>query len=179
MVSANGKGKKILEDGLQGPKLEEEIKSEDEEQEEEDKRHHLRATVASIGVVANPSNRRMSARMNTAGRVPRHLLAPRTSSSSTNYAFHNLIHLDQIEKMPEVMRPNLWNINRSNNAGKRSSTPEGEWGNNSKSWDSKADIFMSRIEHNTEMIRALTYKIDELKELVEKLIGDSPPPPKE
>jgi hypothetical protein len=39
-------------------------------------------------------------------------------------------------------------------------------------------MFMSRIEHNSEMIRNLTYKIDELKELIEKLIKDSPPPPK-
>jgi hypothetical protein len=40
-------------------------------------------------------------------------------------------------------------------------------------------MFMSRIEHNSEMIRNLTYKIDELKELIEKLIKDSPPPSKE
>jgi hypothetical protein len=38
---------------------------------------------------------------------------------------------------------------------------------------------MNRIEHNTELIRNLTYKIDELKELIEKLIKDSPLPPKE
>jgi hypothetical protein len=38
---------------------------------------------------------------------------------------------------------------------------------------------MSRIEHNSEMNRNLTYKIDELKELIEKLIKDSPPPLKE
>jgi hypothetical protein len=38
---------------------------------------------------------------------------------------------------------------------------------------------MNRIEHNTELICILTYKIDELKELVDKLIKDSPPPPKE
>jgi hypothetical protein len=28
---------------------------------------------------------------------------------------------------------------------------------------------MSHIEHNSDMIRNLTYKIDELKELIEKL----------
>jgi hypothetical protein len=38
---------------------------------------------------------------------------------------------------------------------------------------------MNRIEHNSEMIRNLTYKVDELKELIEQLIKDSPPPPKE
>ena len=126
MVSANDKRKKTLEDGLQDPKLEEEVKSEDEEEVEEDKRHHLHATVASIGVVENPSNRKMGAQMSVGGRFQRLLLAPRTSSSSTNYPFHNLSHLDQIEKMPEVMRPNYWNIDRSNNAGKRSSTGSGE-----------------------------------------------------
>ena len=54
-----------------------------------------------------------------------------------------------------------------------------EWGNNSKSWDSQSDKFMNRIEHNSELIRILTYKIDELKDLFDKLIEGSPPPPKE
>ncbi|KAK1663392.1 hypothetical protein QYE76_051551, partial [Lolium multiflorum] len=45
-----------------------------------------------------------------------------------------------------------------------------EWGNNSKSWDSPSDILINRVEHNSELIRNLTYEIDELKELVEKLI---------
>jgi hypothetical protein len=35
---------------------------------------------------------------------------------------------------------------------------------------------MNRIEHNTELIRNLTYKIDELKEMIEKLIKDSAQP---
>jgi hypothetical protein len=38
---------------------------------------------------------------------------------------------------------------------------------------------VNRIEHNTELIRILTYEIDELKELIDKLIKDSPPPLKE
>jgi hypothetical protein len=38
---------------------------------------------------------------------------------------------------------------------------------------------MSRIEHNSEMIRNLNYKIDDLRDLIEKLIKDSPPPPME
>jgi hypothetical protein len=38
---------------------------------------------------------------------------------------------------------------------------------------------MNRIEHNMELIRILSYQIDELKELIDKLIKDSPPPPKE
>jgi hypothetical protein len=62
---------------------------------------------------------------------------------------------------------------------RESSKCEEGWGNNSKSWDSQSDMFMNRIEHNSEMIRNQTYKIDELKALIEKLIKDSPPPPKE
>ena len=64
-------------------------------------------------------------------------------------------------------------MDRSNNAGK---FEEKAWGNNSKSWDTQSDRFMNRIEHNTELIHTLTYKIDELKELVDRLIKDSPPP---
>jgi hypothetical protein len=37
---------------------------------------------------------------------------------------------------------------------------------------------MNRVEHNSEMIRNLDHKIDDLKDLIEKLIKDylSPPP---
>jgi hypothetical protein len=52
-------------------------------------------------------------------------------------------------------------------------------GNNSKSWDSLADRFMNHIEHNSEMIRNLSHKIDDLKDLIEKLVKDSHPQPKE
>ena len=71
------------------------------------------------------------------------------------------------------------NIDRSNNAGKESSKSDEKWGNNSRSWDSPFDRITSRIEHNTEMIRELTYKIDELKEIVEKLVKEPPSPPKD
>jgi hypothetical protein len=74
------------------------------------------------------------------------------------------------------LHPN-WDIDCSNHAEKESFKREEEWGNNSKSWDSQSDMFMSHIEHNSKMILNLTYKIDELKELIEKLIKDSPPPP--
>ena len=60
--------------------------------------------------------------------------------------------------------------------------PEGEeWGNNSKSWDSPSDILLNRVEHNSEMIRNLTYEIEDLKELVRKLVEKNPSPssPKE
>jgi hypothetical protein len=75
--------------------------------------------------------------------------------------------------------PSGRNIDRSNSAGKESSKSEEGRANNSKSWDSQADRFMSRIEHNSEMIHNLSYKIDDLRDLIEKLIKDSPPPPKE
>jgi hypothetical protein len=75
--------------------------------------------------------------------------------------------------------PSGWDIDRSNSAGKGNSKSEEGWGNNFKSWDSLADRFMKCIEHNSEMIRNLSHKIDDLKDLIEKLIKDSPPPPKE
>ena len=81
MVSANNdKGKEPMEDDLQDPKLEEEVKSEDEEEVEENPRSYPRATVASIRVVTNPPKLRRNAQMSTGGRVPRQFLAPRTPS---------------------------------------------------------------------------------------------------
>ena len=180
MVSNNNnKGKEPLEDETQDPKLKEEVKSEDEGEVEEDPREYPRATVASIGVVANPFKPKQGARMSTGGKVPRCFLAPRTSSPGINNPFHTLIHKHQIERIPEAELPNSWNIDRSNSAGKKSSKSDEKWGDNSKSWDSQSDKFMNRIEHNTELIRILTHKIDELKELVDKLIKNSPSPPKE
>jgi hypothetical protein len=75
--------------------------------------------------------------------------------------------------------PSRWDIDRSNSAGKESSKCEEGGENNSKSWDSPPDMLMSRVEHNSKMIRNLSYKIDDLRDLVEKFIKDSPPPPKE
>ncbi|KAK1663715.1 hypothetical protein QYE76_051874, partial [Lolium multiflorum] len=133
MVS-NNKDKGPLEEDIQDPELKEEVESEDEEEVEEIPRVHPRATIASIGVIANPSNTKRSARIATGGGVPR-------------------------EMKPEA---------------------EG-WGNNSKSWDSPSDMLMSRVEHNSELIRNLTYEIEDLKELVKKLVEKNPPPspPKE
>ena len=70
-------------------------------------------------------------------------------------------------------------VSDRNTAGRTKPEAEG-WGNNSKNWDSPLDILLNRVEHNSEMIRNLMYKIDELQELVEKLVGNSSPPsPKE
>ncbi|KAK1632103.1 hypothetical protein QYE76_006418 [Lolium multiflorum] len=179
MVSKN-KGKELPDEDNQDLEWKEEdksVKEEDEEEVEEDSRAHPRATVASIKVVDNPFSANKSARIRTGGWVPRHYLAPKTSLSGTHHPFRNLIFNNQIERIPRAALPSNWDIDRSNTAGRMK--PE-EWGNNSKSWDSPSDILLNRVEHNSEMIRNLTYKIDELQELVEKLVrNSSPPSPKE
>ena len=155
------------------------VKEEDEEEVEEDSRARPRATIASIKVVDNPFSANKSARIRTGGAVPRHYLAPKTSPSGTHHPFHNLIFNNQIEGTPKAALPSQWDIDRSNTAGRREPEAE-EWGNNSKSWDSPSDRLLNRVEHNSEMIRNLTYRIDELQELIEKLVrNSSPPSPKE
>ncbi|KAK1683917.1 hypothetical protein QYE76_044765 [Lolium multiflorum] len=179
MVS-NNKDKGPLEEDIQDPELKEEDASEDEEEVEEAPRVHQRATIASIGVISNPSNTKRSARIATGGAVPRHYLAPRTSSPGNYSPFRNLIYDRQTERTPKVVLPSGWDIDRSNIAGEMKSEAEG-WGNNSRSWDSPPDMIMSRVEHNSELIRNLTYEIEDLKELVKKLVekNPSPSPPKE
>jgi hypothetical protein len=177
--TSNDKEKTPPEDDRQDPKLKEEVESEAEEEEIEEEQIPCTSTIiASIGVVTNHDKFKKSARIRTGGGVPRHPLAPRTSSSDNN-PLHTLIHERQFQRVSKAKLPSSWDIDRSNRAEKESFKHEEEWGNNSKSWDSQSDMFISRIEHNSEMIHNLTYKIDELKELIEKLIKDSPPPPKE
>ncbi|KAK1683833.1 hypothetical protein QYE76_044681 [Lolium multiflorum] len=130
MVSKN-KGKGPLEEDIQDPELKEEVESEDEGEVEEDPRVYPRATVASIGVVANPFNLKRGAQMSTGGKVPHRFLAPRTSSRGINNPFHTLIHKSQIERIPEAELPSSWDMDRSNNAGRMKPEAE-EWGNNSK-----------------------------------------------
>ncbi|KAK1697479.1 hypothetical protein QYE76_014176 [Lolium multiflorum] len=180
MVS-NNKDKEPMEENIQDPEwkeVDESVKEEDEEEVEEDSRAYQRATIASIKVVENPFNAKKSARIRTGGRVPRHYLAPKTSSPGTHHPFRNLIYNNQIERTPKAALPSNWDIDRSNTAGRMKPEAE-EWGNNSKSWDSPSDILLNRVEHNSEMIRNLMYKIDELQELVEKLVKNSPSSPKE
>jgi hypothetical protein len=131
----NDKGNTPSEDDHQNPELEEEVKIEAEEVIEEDQHMCLRATISSIGVVANLSKFKKGAQMSTGGNVPRHFLAPRTSSSGKN-PFHNLIHEHQFQRVPKAKLPSSWDIDRSNSAGKEGFKCEEEWGNNSKSWDS-------------------------------------------
>ena len=181
MVSKN-KGKGLSDEDIQDlewKEVDESVKEEDEEEVEENSRAYPRATIASIEVVENPFNAKKSARIRTGGRLPRHYLDPKTSSPGTHHPFRNLIFNNQIEGTPKAALPSNWDIDRSNTAGRMKPETE-EWGNNSKSWDSPSDILLNRVKHNSEMIRNLMYKIDELQELVEKLVRDSSPsPPKE
>jgi hypothetical protein len=178
MASASNDKEKTPPDH-QDPKLKEKVESEAEEEEMEEYQSPYPSTVvASIRVVTNYDKFKKSVRIRTGGGVPRHSLAPRTSSSGNN-PFHTLIHEHQFQNVPKAKLTTSWDIDRSNHAEKESLKHEEGWGNNSNSWDSQSDMFMSRTEHNSEMIRNLTYKIDELKALIEKLIKDSPPPSKE
>ncbi|KAK1615647.1 hypothetical protein QYE76_021164 [Lolium multiflorum] len=176
MVS-NNKDKEPKEN-IQDPELKKEDVREDEEVEEAPQERQ-QATVASIGVISSPSNIKRSARIATGGAVPRHYLAPRTSYPSHYNPYRNLIYDRQTERTPKVVLPSNWDINRSDTAGEKEPEAE-EWGNNSKSWDSPSDRLLNRVEHNSEMIRNLIYRIDELQELIEKLVrNSSPPSPKE
>ncbi|KAK1608127.1 hypothetical protein QYE76_031800 [Lolium multiflorum] len=178
MVS-NNKDKEPLKENIQDPELKKEDAREDEEEVEEAPQERQQATVASIGVISSPSNIKRSARIATGGAVPRHYLAPRTSSPSHYNPYRNLIYDRQTERTPKVVLPSNWDINRSDTAGEKEPEAE-EWGNNSKSWDSPSDRLLNRVEHNSEMIRNLIYRIDELQELIEKLVrNSSPPSPKE
>ncbi|KAK1662666.1 hypothetical protein QYE76_050825 [Lolium multiflorum] len=177
MVS-NNKDKEPLKENIQDPELKKEDVREDEEVEEAPQERQ-QATVASIGVISSPSNIKRSARIATGGAVPRHYLAPRTSYPSHYNPYRNLIYDRQTERTPKVVLPSNWDINRSDTAGEKEPEAE-EWGNNSKSWDSPSDRLLNRVEHNSEMIRNLIYRIDELQELIEKLVrNSSPPSPKE
>ncbi|KAK1602727.1 hypothetical protein QYE76_008208 [Lolium multiflorum] len=184
MVSKN-KGKELPDEDNQDRERKEEDKGikeevkEDEEEVEEVPQERPRTTIASIGVVSNSCNTKKSARIRTGGGLPRHYLAPRTSSPGIHHPFRNLIYNNQIEGTPKAALPSNWDIDRSNNAGRTEPEAEG-WGNNSKSWDSSSDRLLNRVEHNSEMIRNLIYRIDELQELIEKLVrNSSPPSPKE
>ncbi|KAK1615325.1 hypothetical protein QYE76_020842 [Lolium multiflorum] len=178
MVS-NNKDKEPLKENIQDPELKKEDAREDEEEVEEAPQERQQATVASIGVISSPSNIKRSARIATGGAVPRHYLAPRTSYPSHYNPYRNLIYDRQTERTPKVVLPSNWDINRSDTAGEKEPEAE-EWGNNSKSWDSPSDRLLNRVEHNSEMIRNLIYRIDELQELIEKLVkNSSPPSPKE
>src|SRR3954469_21494060 len=106
---------------------------------EEDEHPDTRATIASIGVVAKPTKLRRIARMSTGGKPPRLIYAPRSSPPRTKNPFHTLIHEHQYQQVPKGNLPSIWDLPRSNHAGKEHSKKE-EWGNNNKDWDSRTDM---------------------------------------
>ena len=173
MVSAKDKGKDPMEEDLQDPRKEKEIKSEDEEEAK-----HTGTTIASIGVVTKPARVRRTARMQTGGKAPRHCLSPRSPSPCTKNPFHALIHGHQFQNVPKDKLPYNWDMPRSNHAGKEDFKEE-EWEKNCTSWDSQLDMVMSRVEQNSQLIRTLTLEIEDLRKLIEKLIERILPPPKE
>jgi hypothetical protein len=118
---SDDKEKTPPEDDHQDLQLQEEVESEDEEEEmEEDQSSRPSTMIASIGVVTSHDKFKKSARIRTGGGVPRHILAPRTSSSGNN-PFHTLIHEHQIQKVSRSRFPSGWDIDCSNNAGRESS----------------------------------------------------------
>jgi hypothetical protein len=123
MASANNNKEKIpSKDDHQNPKLKEEVEGEAEEKIEEDQHPCPRAIVASIGAVANPNKLKKGAHISTRGNVPRHFLAPRTSSLGDN-PFHTLIHEHQFQRVPKAKLPSSWDIDRSNSVEKESFRP--------------------------------------------------------
>src|SRR4051812_37609883 len=88
-----------------------------------------RTTVARIEVVAKPNKLKRTARMSTGGKPPHHILSPRSPPPRTTH---------------------------SNHAGKEHSKKE-ESRKNNKDWDPRSKLIMSCIEHNSEMIRTLTF----------------------
>jgi hypothetical protein len=109
----NDKEKTPSEDDHQDLKLKEEVESEAEGKEiEEDQRLCPHAIVGSIGVVTSPSKFKKSARISTGGGVPRHHLAPRTSSSGNN-PFHTLIHKCLLQQFGTALTCLVWKIART------------------------------------------------------------------
>src|SRR3954470_12887969 len=107
--------------------------------------------------------------MSTGGKTPHHCLAPRSLPPRTKNPFHALIHEQQFQKVPKGKLPSSWDLPRSNHVEKEHSKKE-EWGKNNKHWDSRSDMIMNYIEHISELIRPLTFKIEDLRKLIENLI---------
>src|SRR4051812_39672405 len=130
MVSDNDKGKKLEEDDPHEPK-EEEILVGYEGDMEEDKQSDTHTTVASIGLVAIPTNLRRIAWMSTGGKPPRLVYNSRSSPPRTKRPFHTLIHERQYQYVPKGNLPSMWDMPCSNHAGEEHTKKE-EWGKNSK-----------------------------------------------
>lgn len=175
MVSTNDKGKKLVEDDLQDPKQEEEIKGEVEEEVKEDQHPRTSTTIASIAVMSRRVKLKRTARMSTTVMVPRLCLAPWSLPPRIENPFHSIIHEQQFQNIPKEKLFSNWDMPRSNHAGKEHFKEE-EWGKNHKGWDSQPDMIMNHIEQNLELIHTLTFEIEDLNKLIERLIERTPPP---
>ena len=142
---------------------------------EEEEAKHTGTTIASIGVVENPART-----ISIGGKPSHHRSDPWSLPPRTKNPFHTLIHEHQYQNMPKGKLPSNWDLSRSSHAGKEDFKDE-EWGKNSKSWNSQCDMIMimSRIEQNSQLIRNLTFEIEDLGKLIRELIVRIPPPPKE
>ena len=181
MAGSSNPGKDGLREDLEKHDAKEKEKTEATEGEEETPNPTPTITIASIGVVPSKPKAKQGARMSTGGKIPRRFLAPKTFPSSTKRHFHTLIHKYPFEKVPPSELPSSWDMDRSNHVGRKDSKTEVLWGNNSKSWDSPSDRIMNRIEQNTELVRALIGRVEDLLDLAEKLVREAPPlsPPRE
>ena len=176
MVGSSNPDREGLRKDLEDHEAEEKEKTEAADEEEEKPSPTPTSTIASIGVVPNKLRTKQGARMSTGGKIPRRFLAPRTFPSGTKRSFHTLIHKYPFEKVPPSESPSSWDMDRSNLAGKRDSKTEVPWGDNFKSWDSPSDRMISRNEQNTELVRTLIGRVDDLLEVAEKLVRKVSPP---
>ena len=143
-----------------------------DEEIEDDPSQYPYATIARIDVTPNPFPPKKGARISAGGKVPRRNLAERVPLPRTTNPFHTLLHHYQFENTPVGELPSFWNMDRAEHAGRGSFDPEvkEEWGTSTKSWDSPMDKLMSHVENNIEMIRSLSFQIEDLKAINEKLI---------
>ena len=150
----------------------EEMLDEGEEEIEDDPRQYPYATIARIDVTPNPFSLKKGVGIQKCGKIPRQNLVERVPLPHTTNPFHTLLHSYQLENTPVGELPSFWNMDHSERAEKGSFGPEvkEEWGTSTKSWDSPMDRLMSRVENNSEMIHNISFQIEDLKIVIEKLI---------
>lgn len=159
----------------------EEMAEDGEEEIKDDSREYPFATIARIDVAPNPFPLKKGARISTGGKIPRRNLAERVPLPHTSNPFHTLLHHHQFENTPVGELPTFWNMDRSERAGRGSFGPEAKdgWESSTKSWDSPMDKLLSHVDNNTEMIRNLSFRIEDLKAVIEKFIQAIQAPPKD
>ena len=150
----------------------------DDGEEEDDQRQYPYATIAKIGVSANPSVLKKGGWLQPGDKDPRRNSAGRSPFLRTRNPFHTLIHNHQLENTPLGELPSGWNIDRTYaRSGSLGPDIEDSWRSSSDDWNSPIGLLRSRIESNTEMIRNLGFQLEELKETIERLIRIINPTP--